>query len=142
MNSGKLVYFLAFHRPFSTQLMLSATHSASRLPVVRLTTSISSATLGVGQVQVITVGVKPEETVQGLLEVWIMAPNHRQVYRSPLNENTPSAFSSNTSQAQTYQFPVLASAPKGTYLVSAKLTSVNQQTDYAINHDFAPFKVL
>ena len=145
LTYGQEVYFLVFHRPFHVAALVShpRPYVAPALPTFHVTATQASPQLTAGEVQHLTVSVLTNQTVSGFLEVWITAPNNRQVYKSPPNVDTasPVTFWANRTQTYDFTYPIVAALPQGTYRVSERITSPDQKTDYQLHEAFASFTV-
>lgn len=141
---GQQVYFVVFHRPFHVPAIAARTtvYQAPALPVFSVGSSIAKATVQRGGSQRVTVTAESDKTTTGFLEVWITAPNHKQVYRSPLDEKAPHQFTAGKSEIFTFDYAPALSAPQGTYMVSESITSATMQTDYYVHEEFGSFAVL
>lgn len=145
VNSGGLVYFLAFHTPLHLQLAAAApAYHQPALPAFEVHASISQAKLSPGDNLTIHVAVTPKQTVSGHLEIWVRGPNNREVYKYPADVDKASPVQFISSQQQTYDeiYTLLQTELPGTYTVSAGIVSENQQVDYYNAHNFASFEVL
>lgn len=138
---GQSAYFVAFHRPLHFgSSNVPTSYVAPSVPVFHVTPTIAAASLATGNTQTITVATTPESTVSAYVEVWVEGPQHKQVFRSN-TDGSPTAFVKGTPQTFSYRYTLPYNLPKGTYTVSAILTSSNNQTDYYVNTNFASFTV-
>lgn len=141
---GQQVYFIVFHRPFHAPSLMArnVAYQAPVLPVFSVKSSLAAITVRSGGSQQVTVTAATNMTTTGFLEVWVTAPNHRQVYRSPVDTAAPHRFVAGKPETFTFDYFPAAGAAHGTYQVSDIITSATQQTDYYVNEEFGSFAVL
>lgn len=138
---GESAYFVAFHKPLHFSLSSTTKpYVAPEVPTFQVKPSIAAASLTPGRTQTISVTITPSSTVSAYVEVWIEGPLHTQVFRSN-TDGSPTSFVKGSPQTLTYHYTLPHNLPKGTYTVSAILTSPNNQTDYYVNTNFASFTV-
>jgi hypothetical protein len=137
---GQSVYFVAFHRPLHLGFSSSSHYISPVLPSFQVNQSIAAQTLTPGETQRVTLTAKPDQNLQGYIEVWITSPANKQVFRSNTDGN-PTQFTKGSSQTYTFSYTVPKNLPKGTYKVSVTITSTDTFTDYYVKPNFATFIV-
>ena len=142
VSFGPRAYFLAFHRPLNiASVVRPPAYAAVPLPKFTVRSSINATQVSPGDTETVTVSVLPASSATGYLEVWVMSPKNKEIFKSPIAQGHPLQFTAGKAAVNTYSVPISDKLPKGKYQVSDKIMSSNGQTDYSLSENFATFEL-
>jgi hypothetical protein len=137
---GPTAYFVIFHQPLSISAASDhKPYSPPVLPKFAVSPRISATSVSAGGTETINVDITSRANVSAYLEVWITAPNNKEVYKSKIDQ--PDAFKAGQPVSRAFSYSLPANAIAGTYRVSAILASLDRKTDYYVSENFARFEL-
>lgn len=133
------ISFAFFHHPVDLASTTSTnTYTGAARPKFSVSNQISPIPAA-GQPLSISLTAKSDIKAVGFVEVWISAPNGKEIYKSPAD--TPTDFAAGVPASFNFSYVLPASPSSGTYSISERITSFSQKTDYYVNENFDKFRL-